>query len=82
MKTTLLGATVALLVGAPLVALASETVPGTDSATVFVCHGTTQYLSGCVPEARQSVQPRFVGPYEVRHGLLPNGLRPNSFNYG
>ena len=82
MKTTVLAATLALLVGAPLVASATERVPASTRATVFICRGTTQYLSGCVPAAGQSARPRFIGPYEVRHGLLPNGLTPNPFTYG
>jgi len=82
MKTTVVAATLALLVGAPLVASASETVPSTNSATLFACYGTMQQPGGCVPAMGQAVRPRFIGPFEVHHGLLPNGLRPNPFTYG
>jgi hypothetical protein len=82
MKATLLAATLGLLVGAPLMASASERAPVTNSAVTLACHETTQQLYACMPAARQSARPRFVGPYELHHGLLPNGLAPNPFNYG
>ena len=81
MKTTVFAATLALLVGGPLAASAAESAVWTNSAATFVCQGTTQSLS-CMPAAGQPLRPRFIGPFELHHGLLPNGLTPNPFTYG
>lgn len=82
MKTTILAATLALLVGAPLVASASETVPSTNGTPLFVCYQTAQPPVGCVPAVGQAVRRRLIGPFELHHGLLPNGLAPNPLTYG
>jgi hypothetical protein len=97
MKVTIVAATLALVVAAPLVASAAEsaqpdrwyhrvddgaTRPATNNgASAFACQGTMHYLS-CVPAVSQSASPRFVGPYQLRNGMLPNGLEPNPFTYG
>jgi hypothetical protein len=82
MKTIALAATLTLLTGVPLVASASDSGRSTDSAAVSACHETRPQPGGCIRTADQPVRPWFIGPYEVRHGVLPNGLRPNPFNYG
>ena len=82
MKTTLVAATLALLAGVPLAASASEAIPSTSGTTLFVCYQTAQPPVGCVPAAGEAVRRRFIGPFELHHGLLPNGLTPNPFTYG
>jgi hypothetical protein len=82
MKTTLIAATLSFLLGIPLVASASENVPGTNSTAVTIDRPAVQQLSGDVRAQKPPVQPQFVGPFELHDGLLPNGLMPNRFNYG
>ena len=88
MKTTVIAATLALLLGTPLAASASEIVPSTSSAAMLSCDGMLvgrdagQFSNGCGTKAKQPAPPRFVGPFELHNGLLPNGLTPTPFNYG
>ena len=81
MNTKVLAATLALLAGGPLVTSASAGEPTRAGDVALACPGTTLPSGICLP-AGQSARPRFIGPYEVRHGLLPNGLTPNPFTYG
>jgi hypothetical protein len=81
MKTTILVATLALLAGAPLAASASTNVPGANS-TAVTDGQVTRLQRGDSPAGEQSAQPQLIGPYEVHHGLLPNGIQPNPFTYG
>jgi hypothetical protein len=62
-----------MLVGGPLVASASET----NSAVVTAYSSTTQQPGGYTHAQKPPVRSQFVGPYELHHGLLPNGLMPN-----
>ena len=78
MKTTLLATTLAMVAVAPLVALAAQSAP----PAVADGRGTTLQRDDRRPAIGMSLQPQLIGPYEVRHGLLPNGLTPNPFTYG
>jgi hypothetical protein len=78
MKTTVIAATLAMLVGGPLVASASET----NSAVVTAYSATTRQPGDHTRAQKPPVRSQFVGPSELHHGLLPNGLMPNPFNYG
>ena len=82
MKTIAIAATLTFLAGVPLTASASDSGRSTDSAAVTACRDASPQPGGCIRAADQPVRPWFIGPYQVRDGLLPNGLRPNSFNYG
>ena len=80
MKTTLLAATLALIVGAPLVASAADVAQSRFRAAAYQERaGATQRPSSSTPSV---VEPQFIGPFELHNGLLPNGLRPNPFTYG
>jgi hypothetical protein len=82
MKITVVATTLAMLVGAPLVASAADGVARTNSAVVTACRPTTQQPCGYMRASETPARPQFVGPFELHHGLLPNGLMPNPFNYG
>jgi hypothetical protein len=83
MKTTVIAATLAMLVGGQAVAYAAPSVPATNNTAAATEHTNTQLAARHTQDAREaSAQPQFVGPFEVRNGLLPNGLAPNPFNYG
>jgi hypothetical protein len=82
MKTTIIAATLAMLVGAPLVASAADSVPETNTAVVAAYRIKTQPPAGHMRAQEPSVPPQFIGPFELHNGLLPNGLMPNPFNYG
>ena len=83
MKTTILAATLAMLISGPVFASERGSVPAATSAAVKVEHvKTTQPPSDHKPALQASVPPQYVGPFEVHDGLLPNGLAPNPFNYG
>lgn len=82
MKTTLLATALAMVTVAPLVALAAQSAPASDRPSVTDGRGTTLQRDDSGPAIGMSLQPRLIGPYEVRHGLLPNGLTPNPFTYG
>ena len=81
MKTTVFAAALALVIGAPLVASATEGVPAA-TRTVMTSQEASPQQGGNIPTVGQPVRPRFVGPYQLHHGLLPNGLAPNPFTYG
>ena len=82
MNTKLIAAAFGLLAGTPFAAHAADAAAGTNTAAVSTCHDERPQLGNCIRSAGQLTPPRFIGPYEVRHGLLPNGLMPNPFTYG
>lgn len=82
MKTTALAATLALVVGLPIMASAAETVAPANAALMTAGQEITLQPGDAILPAAQPSRPRHIGPYVVRHGLLPNGLMPNPFTYG
>jgi hypothetical protein len=82
MRITVIAATLAMLVSAPLVASAADGVSGTNTAVVTARRPTTQQPVGYTRPPEWPIRPQFVGPFELHHGLLPNGLMPVPFNYG
>ena len=72
MKTAAFALTLAMLGGAPLIASASpEAAPGTNSSLRAVSYPTMQQHGA----PKQTV-------WTLSQALLPNGLKPNPFNYG
>jgi hypothetical protein len=72
MKTAAFALTLAMLVGAPFIASAStEAAPGTNRSLRAVSYPTMQ---------RQGAPKQTV--WTLSQALLPNGLKPNPFNYG
>jgi hypothetical protein len=72
MKTTVFLATLAMLSGAPFIASAStEAAPGTNSSLRAASYPTMQQHGA----PKQTV-------WTLSQALLPNGLKPNPFNYG
>jgi hypothetical protein len=83
MKTTILAATLAMLISGPVFAAEPGSVSAATSAAVNVEHvKTAQPPSSHKAALEASAPQQYVGPFEVHDGLLPNGLAPNPFNYG
>ena len=82
MKTTVLVAALAMAATLPLFASTAQATPVADEAAVTAARQTMPQRDDSRPALEMLVRPRFIGPYEVRHGLLPNGLMPNPFTYG
>ena len=85
MKMVLLAATLAMLTAAPLAAYADaaqsnkSTLSRADASDSYFVAPLVQRPS-LVPAPPHA--PRFIGPYELHDGLLPNGLTPNPPTYG
>ena len=76
MKTAAFALTLAMLAGAPLIASASpEAATGTNGSLRAVSYPTMQQQGYSVRAPKQTV-------WTLSQALLPNGLKPNPFNYG
>ena len=79
MRTLLLAAAIAGLTG-PLTAYAQ---PDTSrGVAVLSAHRPAQKFIGVLSAPRSSQPVKFIGPYPLHNGLLPNGLMPNPPTYG
>ena len=86
MKMVLLAATLAMLTAAPLAAYADKGAAQLNKSTLSRADASDSYF--VAPLVQTSLVPalphvpRFIGPYELHDGLLPNGLTPNPPTYG
>ena len=80
MRALLLAAVVAGLTG-PLTAYADPVFPQ-PGVTVLSAHRPPQKFIGVLSAPQPSRPVKFIGPYPLHNGLLPNGLMPNPPTYG
>lgn len=87
MRSLQLGIAMAMLITAPMAAYAKAgaTQSNRSSETILIETDTPAVPAVLAPSAvggQQMQAPRFIGPYELHNGLLPNGLLPNPPTYG
>ncbi len=82
MKTTLIAATLALALAAPLAAMADDDAPATEAAATFDAAPAAPPADATHVYGLAAGSAGFIAPAELRNGVLPNGLLPAPAEHG